>query len=108
MFLQVIKSERNVEDINIKNAKRIAQTIKKLYPVATIYITGSVLKPHLVHPGSDIDIVTMNIEEKNYEALIKHIRLKFPSLNADIRRMEELDSYLKHKVMNKGYLVYYE
>ena len=105
MFLYLIKGQINIDDINIETAKTIARWIKKRHPAVTIYITGSVLRPDLIHPGSDIDIVIRGIKEEDYEALIKNVYHKFSSLRVDIRRIEELDSYIKQKVLTKGYRV---
>ena len=104
MFLQLLKKE-NISDINIETAKAIARWIKKCHPTVTVYITGSVLKPNLIHIGSDIDIAIRGIKEDDYVSLIKDVYHQFPSLKVDMRRMDELDSYIQQKIIDKGYMV---
>ena len=109
MFLYLIKGQINIDDINIETAKTIARWIKERHPaVMILYIIGSVLRPDLIHSGSDIDIVIRGIKEADYEVLIKNVYHKFSPLRVDIRRMEELDSYMKQKILAKGYRVWDE
>jgi len=105
MLLHLIRDRRDIKDINLTNAVTVARWIKEKHPAVSVYITGSVLKPRLIHPGSDIDLVVEGIKEMEYDALIKDIHHKFPFLKVDIRRMEEMDSYMKQKIKNRGYRV---
>lgn len=105
MFLQLLKGQENIDAINMETALDIARWIKTNFPSATPYIFGSVLKPELVHPGSDIDLVIKGLSERDYPALIKAVSKKFGSLKVDIRRFEELDSYMRQKIADKGYMV---
>lgn len=105
MFLQLIKSQKNIDMVNMETALCIARWIKKEFPLATVYIFGSVLRPDLIHPGSDIDIVIKGLTDADYRTLIKVVSDKYSSLKVDIRKFEEFDSYMKQKIIKKGYRV---
>jgi len=105
VFLQLLKGQENIDAINMETALDIARWIKMNFPSATAYIFGSVLKPELVHPGSDIDIVIKGLSDVDYCVLIKAVSKKFGSLKVDIRRFEEFDSYMRQKIADKGYKV---
>lgn len=102
MFLQLLRSKIDIKDINIENAKAVARWIKRQFPEVTVYIIGSVLRPDLIHSGSDIDIIIKGIDGVGFDTLIKKIHHEFPSLRIDIRRMEELDSYTQQKIIKKA------
>ena len=105
MFFELIKGNEYKDTINFETAKTIARWIKEHYPNVSLYIVGSVLKPDMIHPGSDIDFVIHEVDEIAYEELIKKIRQYFPGINVDIRRMEELDVYTQQKHQRRGYKV---
>lgn len=105
VFLQLLKGKENIDAINIETALDIVRWIKERFPSATPYIFGSILKPELVHPGSDIDIVIEGLSDVDYCVLIKAVSKKFSSLKVDIRRFEEFDSYMRQKIADKGYKV---
>jgi predicted nucleotidyltransferase len=105
MFLELIKSQNYTDTVILENAVHVARWIEKEFPQVTVYIHGSVLKPELVHPGSDIDIAIKGLSDRDCSILIKTVSKKFGSLKVDIRRFEEFDSYMRQKIADKGYKV---
>jgi predicted nucleotidyltransferase len=102
MFLELIKSQKYTDTITLENALHVAMWIEKEFPQVTVYIHGSVLRPELVHPGSDIDIVIKGLSDRDYSTLIKATLKRFSFLKVDIRRYEELDAYMRQKIEDKG------
>ncbi len=105
MFLELIKSQNYTDTITLENAIRVARWIEKEFPQGTAYIHGSVLKPELVHSGSDIDIVVKGLSDSDYSILMKAALKRFNFLKVDIRRFEELDAYMRQKIEDRGYRV---
>lgn len=105
MFLELIKGQKYTDTITLENAIHIAKWIEKEFPMATVYIHGSVLRPELIHPGSDIDIVVKGLSDSDYSTLVKATLKKFSSLKVDVRRFEELDAYMRQKIEDRGYRV---
>ena len=105
MFLELIKSQNYTDTVTLENALHVAQWIEKEFPQVTVYIHGSVLRPELVHPGSDIDIAVKGLHDGDCSVLRKSVSKRFGFLKVDIRRFEELDAYMKQKIEDKGYRV---
>ena len=83
-------------------ARRAAERLKTEYGASQVAVFGSVLKPHLFHERSDIDLAVWGLDEQLYLRALSALLDLEPDISVDLVEVEQARPELQGVIERDG------
>ena len=88
--------------VGLALAQRAAALLKADFGASRVAVFGSVLKPHLFHERSDVDLAVWGLDERLYLRALAAVLDLVPDISVDLVEVEQARAELRQVIERDG------
>ncbi len=90
----------------IKHAIKCSELLKAEFGVKKVYLIGSLTRGFQIHEHSDIDLVVVGLQARDYFSALNKVYNIIPAgINIDLITAESANLYMKKAIIREGVLL---